>query len=186
MSEIRADLTTRLFRYHVVTLTWRLHFPQYPKAHIPKLRLAPHWNGKKRPAGSSNPYRARVAYSRSIEDLPADSDRRLELGIPQKEPRRYYQTPVRFDRPTKRRRPNKRQDEFISPSIHLDEAAMEDFWLRLRERSEWEAKVTEFTRRHQFWQVMKPHWQLRWSNMFAATKSLLSLGDRIQTSKPSY
>ncbi|KAK5175811.1 uncharacterized protein LTR77_000951 [Saxophila tyrrhenica] len=27
--------------YHIVTLTWRLHFPKYPRAHVPTLRRSP-------------------------------------------------------------------------------------------------------------------------------------------------
>lgn len=136
--------------------------------------------------GFSKDRQARLAYSILIEGLPPDSDRWLELGVPEKEPRRYHKTPARFERPPKRRRRNKKQDGFISPSIDLDEGAMKDSSLHLQERSEWEAKVTEFTRRHQFWQIMKPHRQSHWNKKLAVTKSLLSLGDEIDTSKPSY
>lgn len=167
--------------YHVVTLTWHLQFPQYPKAYIPKLRLVEQFL-QERPV-------SQAPASTTIDlqfNRPSFADRILSVDIPEYEPSfslGYDLAVARFDRHQMglRRSGRIRRPGRISGSVwDGDGMNVREYQAALWDMQDMhglQAKAGEYSRRQQFWRSMKPVWNECWSKRFAAEKSLLRLED---------
>jgi hypothetical protein len=167
-------------KYHVVTLTWKLHFPQYPKAYVPNLRLAPQVHCK-RPTFAAPIQRPNIYRS---DNLILDDDSAKELDKLVKEPR-LRRWPF-FERYSVRELHERRRlAHSMRPTASKTDDNMDDErddileWERgVQFRSSWEARIGEWYRRRQFWLCMKQRREDYWRGRFAAEKSLLRLEDR--------
>ena len=162
-------------KYHIVALTWKLHFPQYPKAHVPNLRLTPPTQSKRpTPAGS---LRARIARSGRTS---MDDYRVVERDLPEPQTTLRHWTlynRYRAQGPPKRRRlihsvrSAKRQtDDDVEEQMH-------EMQREVQEKSSWQAGMIEWCRRRQFWLCMKAQRESYWRRNFVEIDSLLRFED---------
>ena len=161
--------------YHVVTLTWRLQFPQCPEAHIPRLRLAPQMVHKTPSHPASTPSSTNIAArSDADQDLSTDWPERdpfFTVRFPFASPGHYKYGSLWSSGPIGIRRP---MFSWTPPSAKI-EHAMHDASDHAQGVQELQARVGEYFRRRQFWRSMKPIWNEHWRKKFAAEKSLLRL-----------
>jgi hypothetical protein len=164
-------------KYHVVTLTWKLYFPQYPKAHVPNLRLAPPVHFKRgRPASFA--WRQRLERSNSMS---SDDDGAIEPDMPDPEPRlSRWPLSARHSRRAWRRVAHIRAP---TSSQADDEASGEgdemfECGRKVQMRSSWQARWNELFRRRQFRRCMKSQQETYWWREFAEKNSLLRLEHR--------
>ena len=172
-------------KYHVVTLTWQLHFPQYPNAHISKLRVAPRFSTGQY-ALHLTAHKVDSISWQERNELASDSNRRLELNIPEAAPRvRYNKRRIwrSYLHDLKTSGKDIANPEWEEPS--LDEVVMKHISSQVWDTSAWQARVGEFYRRRQFWQLVKTQQQKYWREMFAKDKSLLRLEHDIEFIGPS-
>jgi hypothetical protein len=165
-------------KYHVVTLTWKLYFPQYPKAHVPNLRLAPQVYFKRgRPASFA--WRQRLERSNSMS---SDDDGAMEPDMPDPVPRldRWPPLSAHSSRRTRRRVAHFRQPTSGLVDNETSGESDEMFeWDRIVQwRSSWQARWNELFRRRQFRRCMKSQQESYWRRKFSEENSLLRLENR--------
>ena len=164
--------------YRVFTLTWRLQFPQYPKAHIPSLRLAPPVLHKAVTHQAPTPT---TTTDHVMIGAPAEADEILSTELPERDPfftlqfpfgsPGHYRHGIWRSGPIRNRRP---MYNWVTPESKMEYAIL-DASSHAQGVQELQAKIGEYYRRRQFWRSMKPMWNEHWRKEFEAEQSLLKL-----------
>ena len=150
--------------YHVVTLTWRLHFPGIPRAHIPSLRRAPRIGVPMGPldalykianADNSFAYQPRSRYYHNIEQ--ERRAQRLLHGA--------------------RSRARNRNEPEPSCETQILLGGMLGDEMQLHNEMEWYAGFHERLRRLRFNQAMSEIRAVKWTRRWEAEQSLLKFED---------
>ena len=153
-------------RYHAVTLTWKLHFSEYPNAYIPRLRLSPEYFHK-RPAHRA-PYGNLSEPADDIALFENESVFNLEASQWRHRSARHNRQVWRSSRRRGDATASNGLFDVINP-ITIENAQ------DVQEQSSRRARVGELYRRREFWRGMKPHHERHWQQKFAKQKSLLKL-----------
>ncbi len=149
--------------YHIVTLTWRLHFPEYPHAHIPTLRRAPRVGLSEDTSGSLNPVIAAIGEGRAENDFPR---------MPQFEQHHHYNL---LSRRSRRLRSRAIRRGMVGSED--SGSGMMNASIYAQRMQEYQSKVDERIRKAIFDQQMGIMHERQWRQKWEAEGSLLKFED---------
>ena len=141
--------------YHVITLTWRLRFPELPNAHVPELRRAPRVGLSTSPDNSRN--HSMMQRPLSHDTYARQSWFRNGASLPQ----------------SGRGQRSKRRKKLNDDALKSAWRDMLDAGLRVRIHSVHQAQAQEWRREKRFAQVMASIKVMKWEERWRDEKSLL-------------
>lgn len=173
-------------KYHVVTLTWRLKFPQYPRGHVPHLRLSPQVNTRSPTVAQFNRATS-FEYSRDNDSQSDEGNQRLdaELYGSLDEDFWFGNSESSVDHVQQQRLARMGESRQRSLRIETQESDNIEESMRsssqvVRDGGTLQAGVNEGSRLGQFRRGMKALREKQWRRRFAEFKSLLRLEDRVE------